>query len=141
MGKYAMAYYAAVNLANDMKHIHTHCIGKLFDIGHSICNEYYEKANENADTLAELAIEKNEAISNPAFAAEASNYRPTNYKNYNFNNAMRASKSCIEKYLDVLVSLRDSIDSGSVQSLLDDMMRYWEKEKDYKIKARLAAWE
>ena len=45
---------------------------------------------------------------------------------------------CIEKYLVVLANLRNKTDDPSVQSLLDDMMRYWKKEKYYKIKARLA---
>ena len=48
------------------------------------------------------------------------------------------ASSCIEKYLVVLANLRNKTDDPSVQSLLDDMMRYWNKEKDYKIKARLA---
>lgn len=138
MGKYAMAYYAAVNLANDMKHVHTHCTGKLFDTIHEVCNGYYEKANDNADTLAELAIENNEAIVNPAYAAENANYKPTNYKEYGFLNAMQVSRRCIEKYLEVLADLRNKTNDPSVQSLLDDIARYWKKEKDYKIKARLA---
>ena len=43
MGNYSTAYYSAVALANDMKHIHTHAKGNLFDNIHSICNEYYVK--------------------------------------------------------------------------------------------------
>ena len=51
---------------------------------------------------------------------------------------MSLARGCIEKYVKVLTDLRNKTDDSSVQSLLDDMLRYWKKEKDYKIKARLA---
>ena len=138
MGNYSTAYYAAVALANDMKHIHTHAKGTLFDNIHNICNEYYEKANEDADTLAELAIEKGDTILNSSYLLDELNYKPTNYSDYYFDLAMRVVEGCIEKYVKVLADLRNKTDDPSVQSLLDDIVRYWKKEKDYKIKARLA---
>lgn len=138
MGNYSTAYYSAVALVNDMKHIHTHAKGTLFDNIHNICNEYYEKANEDADTLAELAIEKGDIIFNSSYLLSELNYKPTNYSNYDFDLAMHVVEDCIEKYLVVLANLRNKTDDPSVQSLLDDTVRYWKKEKDYKIKARLA---
>lgn len=138
MGNYSIAYYSAVALANDMKHIHTHAKGNLFDNIHSICNEYYEKANEDSDTLAELAIEKGDIILNSSYLLDELNYKPTNYSKYDFELAMNTAKGCIEKYLKVLTDLRNKTNDPSVQSLLDDTVRYWKKEKDYKIKARLA---
>lgn len=138
MGNYSTAYYVAVALANDMKHIHTHAKGALFDSIHAICNEYYEKANEDADTLAELAIEKGDTILNSSYLLDELNYKPTNYGKYDFELAMRTARGCIEKYVKVLADLRNKTDDPSVQSLLDDITRYWKKEKDYKIKARLA---
>lgn len=138
MGNYSTAYYSAVALANDMKHIHTHAKGTLFDNIHNICNEYYEKANEDADTLAELAIEKGDTILNSSYLLDELKYKPTNYSDYYFDLAMRVVEGCIEKYVKVLADLRNKTDDPSVQSLLDDIARYWKKEKDYKIKARLA---
>lgn len=138
MGNYSAAYYSAVALANDMKHIHTHAKGTLFDNIHSICNEYYEKANEEADTLAELAMEKGDTIFNSSYLLSELNYKPTNYSNYDFELAMRTVKGCIEKYIKALADLRSKTNDPSVESLLDDIVRYWKKEKDYKIKARLA---
>lgn len=138
MGNYSIAYYLAVALANDMKHIHTHAKGTLFDNIHNICNEYYEKANGDADTLAELAIEKGDTILNPSYLLGELNYKPTNYSKYDFELAMSTAEDCIEKYLKALNDLRNKTLDTSVQSLLDDMMRYWKKEKYYKIKARLA---
>lgn len=138
MGNYSTAYYSAVALANDMKHIHTHAKGTLFDNIHNICNEYYEKANEEADTLAELAMEKGDTIFNSSYLLSELNYKPTNYSNYDFDLAMRVAEDCIEKYVKALTDLRNKTLDTSVQSLLDDMMRYWKKEKYYKIKARLA---
>lgn len=141
MGNYSTAYYSAVALANDMKHIHTHAKGILFDNIHNICNEYYEKANEEADTLAELAIEKGDTIFNSSYLLSELNYKPTNYSNYDFDLAMRVAEDCIEKYVKALTDLRNKTLDTSVQSLLDDITRYWKKEKDYKIKARLADFE
>lgn len=141
MGPYAKAYYSAVILANDMKHIHTHAKGLLFDTIHSVCNEYYEKASNDADTLVELALEKNEPILNPSLAATMIDYKPANFNAYDIENAMYTAKGSILMFLKALVELRKETDDVSVQSLLDDMMRYWKKEKDYKIKARLADWE
>lgn len=138
MGNYSTAYYSAVALANDMKHIHTHAKGILFDNIHNICNEYYEKANEEADTLAELAMEKGDTIFNSSYLLSELNYKPTNYSNYDFDLAMHVVEDCIEKYVKALTDLRNKTLDTSVQSLLDDMMRYWKKEKYYKIKARLA---
>lgn len=138
MGNYSTAYYSAVALANDMNHIHTHAKGTLFDNIHNICNEYYEKANEDADTLAELAIEKGDTVFNSSYLLSELNYKPTNYSNYDFELAMRTVKGCIEKYIKALADLRSKTNDPSVESLLDDMARYWKKEKDYKIKARLA---
>lgn len=138
MGNYSTAYYSAVALANDMKHIHTHAKGILFDNIHSICNEYYEKANKEADTLAELAMEKGDTIFNSSYLLSELNYKPTNCSNYDFDLAMRVAEDCIEKYVKALTDLRNKTLDTSVQSLLDDMMRYWKKEKYYKIKARLA---
>lgn len=138
MGNYSTAYYSAVALANDMKHIHTHAKGTLFDNIHNICNEYYEKANEEADTLAELAMEKGDTVFNSSYLLSELNYKPTNYSNYDFELAMCTVKGCIEKYIKALADLRSKTNDPSVESLLDDMARYWKKEKDYKIKVRLA---
>lgn len=96
MGNYSTAYYSAVALVNDMKHIHTHAKGTLFDNIHNICNEYYEKANEDADTLAELAIEKGDVIFNSSYLFSELNYKPTNYSNYDFDLAMHVVEDCIE---------------------------------------------
>lgn len=141
MGPYAKAYYSAVILANDMKHIHTHAKGNLFDTIHEICNEYYEKASSDSDMLVELALEKNEPILNSSLAATMVKYKPTNFSAYDFKNATKVAKASIAMFLKDLATLRNMADDPSVQSLLDDMMRYWKKEKDYKIKARLADWE
>lgn len=141
MGYYSLACYSAVNLANDMKHIHLHAKGPLFDTIHNICNEYYEKANDEADTLAELAIEKDETILNISFASIETNYKPTNYGSYNFRNAMDYASKSINSYIANLEKLRKKTDDTSVQSLLDDIIRYWKKEVDYKMKHRLIDYE
>lgn len=137
MGNYSKAYYASVVFSNDMKHVHTHAVGKQFDRIHKICEEYYSKASEQSDTLVELAIEKGELVQNASNAANLLKYRPTNQPSYDYMSAMEVVKGDIEYYIDTLEFLRGSTDDMSVQSLLDDWLRYWKKERDYKTKARL----
>lgn len=138
MGTYEQAFYAAVNLSSNMKHIHFHAVGKLFDMIHSIYDEYYKKASEDIDTLAELALENNQTISNPGYAATDTGYGLTNQKEYNFEQAMKVASNSIAEYLKVIFALRKEVQDPSAQSLLDDILRYWMKELEYKIKARLA---
>lgn len=137
MGNYSKAYYASVVFSNDMKHVHTHAVGKQFDRIHKICEEYYSKVSEQSDTLVELAIEKGELVQNASNAASLLKYRATNQPSYDYMSAMEIVKACIEYYIDTLEFLRGTTDDMSVQSLLDDWLRYWKKEHDYKIKARL----
>lgn len=137
MGPYANAYYRAIVLANDMKHIHTHAVGNLFDNIHTICNEYYIKAADNSDTLAELALEKGEPVLNPSYAAQLLNISPTNQDKYEFLPAMNIAANSIKRFVDSLMVLREGTKDVSVQSLIDDMARYWIKEMHYKIRNRL----
>lgn len=130
-------YYAAICVANDMKHIHTHAVGAEFDRVHDIFQGYYEKASGDADTLSELALEYRENIENPSFAAELIKWEPANMERYTYSQAMSAAKERLGIYVRALSDVDDTetVDSD-VRSYLDEVLRYWKKELDYKIDRR-----
>lgn len=137
MGALVRLYYVAVCLANDMKHIHTHIKGRKFDMIHNICNEYYEKASKDADDLVELAIEYDESVMNASYAAELIKYNPENLKAYNYEEAINTVYNSISYYVEELENaLATNLDSD-VENLIQEYLRYWKKENNYKNKARM----
>jgi len=137
MGALVRLYYVAVCLANDMKHIHTHIKGRKFDMIHNICNEYYEKASKDADDLVELAIEYDESVMNASYAAELIKYKPANLKAYNYEEAINTVYNSISYYVEELENaLATNLDSD-VENLIQEYLRYWKKENNYKNKARM----
>lgn len=137
MGALVRLYYVAVCLANDMKHVHTHIKGRKFDMIHNICNEYYEKASKDADDLVELAIEYDESVMNASYAAELIKYNPANLKEYNYEEAINTVYNSISYYVEELENaLATNLDSD-VENLIQEYLRYWKKENNYKNKARM----
>ena len=136
MTKYAKLYYQLVVFSNDMKHIHTHAIGNKFDRLHNISNEYYEKANEESDLFVELALEFGEKVRNPSDAAAIIGYSTADADSYDWDNGIQQIIARMEAYIASLEELRKSGVPTDVQSLLDDIIRYWKKENRYKNAAR-----
>lgn len=137
MGALVRLYYVAVCLANDMKHIHTHIKGRKFDMIHNICNEYYEKASKDADDLVELAIEYDESVMNASYAAELIKYNPANLKAYNYEEAINTVYNSISYYVEELENALATNFDSDVENLLQEYLRYWKKENNYKNKARM----
>ena len=132
-----IAVYASVAASNDFKHIHLHSVGRNFDRLHNICEEYYEKASEQTDTLAEYCLENGVgSICNFSCAAEIINWKVQTTQQYDFKSGIAAMKSIIALYLKALLEMRESINDESMQSVLDDFIRYWRKELMYKLKRR-----
>ena len=136
MTKYAKLYYQSVVFSNDMKHIHAHAIGNKFDRLHSISNEYYEKASEDSDLFVELALEFGEKVRNPSDAAPINNYSTADADSYDWDNGIQQIIARMEAYIASMEELRKSGVPTDVQSLLDDIIRYWKKENRYKNVAR-----
>ena len=136
MTKYAKLYYQSVVFSNDMKHIHTHAIGNKFDRLHSISNEYYEKASEDSDLFVELALEFGEKVRNPSDAAAIIGYDFADADSYDWDDGIQQIMARMEAYIAAMEELRKSNIPADVQSLLDDIIRYWKKENRYKNVAR-----
>lgn len=138
MDKYERLYYAAVCFTNDMKHVHLHAVGNKFDRIHALAGEYYDKANDEADTFAELALEYGKNVSNASYAASLIGYKPCAYSHVNWEIALKEFDIRIRQYLTAMEQVRYSGDiSTDVESLLDDIMRDWKKEVNYKNKKRM----
>lgn len=137
MGALVRLYYVAVCLANDMKHIHTHIKGRKFDMIHNICNEYYEKASKDADDLVELAIEYDESVMNASYAVELIKYNPANLKAYNYEEAINTVYNSISYYVEELENALATNIEYDVENLIQEYLRYWKKENNYKNKARM----
>ena len=138
MGNFERLYYSSVCFVNDMKHLHLHAVGNKFDRIHAIAEEYYKKANEEADTFGELAMEYNKNLSNASYAASLIGYKPCAYSNVDWEIAVKEFDLRIRQYLTAMEQVRYSEDiSTDVESLLDDIMRYWKKEVNYKNRKRM----
>ena len=136
--KYNKLAYTAYCLANDMKHIHTHAIGKKFDRIHNLGMDYYDKFSEDADDFTELALEYGEMVMNPSYAAREAGWTPVNMKVYEYEAAMQAMYDGMKQYIDLLETARSIGNDTDVESLIDDKLRYWKKECNYKMNARMA---
>ena len=104
---------------------------------HNICNEYYEKASKDADDLVELAIEYDESVMNASYAAELIKYNPANLKAYNYEEAINTVYNSISYYVEELENALVTNFDSDVENLLQEYLRYWKKENNYKNKARM----
>lgn len=135
-GPYTLATCHAVVFANNIKHIHFHIQGKKFDTVHNITGEYYDKASEDADYLAELGMEKGQNIPNFCQAAQLVPAIVATSAVYSYETAIADIAVYLGTYVSALQSLRNVIPDEDIQSKLDDMIRYWNKELNYKNKQR-----
>lgn len=131
------AFYRAVCLSNDMKHIHAHATGRKFDTLHAMCQEYYQRATEDADTLLELAIEYKHPVSNANDAAAYVSHTSENAERYDWGAAMSAIHDRLSAYIDGLQALAQDAPSEDAADQIRGMLRYWKKELNYKMAARM----
>lgn len=137
-GSFVKATCAAVLATNDLHHIHFHIKGKQFDRIHNLANEYYDRLSDECDTLAELSIEYEHRCPNFSKANEfLPEWRPLETEVFTYEDAIQLIDSIINDYVMYLNNLRESTTENDVQSLLDDTIRYWKKEINYKNKQRM----
>ena len=135
---FVKAACACVLFVNDMKHVHLHAAGKDFDKIHNLCEEYYDKAGEESDYLAELAMEMKEQVPNFRYAGDYVSWKSETAEAYDYAQCLTAVGLGIGSYVNFLSDLRNSsAATEDMKSKLDDMIRDWKKELDYKIKQRM----
>lgn len=135
------AFYVATAVCSNLKHIHTHAAGRKFREIHLLCQEYYEKACDIADTLCEISLEKGEKVYNGGMSFNLLKINPMNMSTYFYEEAVQSIETCMTMMIETLESHRSTEQDQSVVSLLDEYIRYWKKERDYKIQAMKKDWE
>lgn len=135
----ANAFYEAVCLSNDMKHIHAHAVGRKFDTLHAMCQEYYERASEDADLFLELAIEYKTPVGNANDAAAYIKHPSENGERYAWDAAVSAVYDKLGGYLAFLQRLATEQLDADVVNKIQEIQRYWKKEQNYKMAARMEA--
>lgn len=129
------AYADTVIFANNMKMFHWFAKGALFDTTHSIAEEYYNKANEQTDFLAELLIELGCNPINPQHV------QPVNVSVIEEKDLMQDYTACLMMNInEIVISLMNARATDNlaydIVSEFDSIIRYWNKENNYKNKRR-----
>ena len=133
---YTRTALIAVLVNNDFHYIHLLSAGADFDKSHNLAQSYYEMIEPEIDYLMELALENGAPIYNYSIARDIiHDYVPEDKPSYDYQSVINCLKTKIAIYLDALKKLRDYTDN-SIQSYLDDLIRGWEKELNYKLARR-----
>lgn len=133
---YTRTALIAVLVNNDFHYIHLLSAGADFDKSHNLAQSYYEMIEPEIDYLMELALENGAPMYNYSIARDIiHDYVPEDKPSYDYQSVINCLKTKIAIYLDALKKLRDYTDN-SIQSYLDDLIRGWEKELNYKLARR-----
>lgn len=122
----------AVLVQNDMRYIHWCVTGEDFLKSHSLVENYSYILDGEIDTLGELAREKSAKMENPNRALNLIGYTPETQSGYLYLDTVNACKLKLSLYINELKALRAESESD-VQSSIDEWLRYWNKEVDYKL--------
>lgn len=137
MREVTKALLLAKLIENDAYYMHWLCKGEDFDKSHNLMEEYYYSLSYDSDFLAELAVELGENLPNPSNAtAIIPTYTPEIADGYLYGEIIAIMKEKLEMYIDSLQAIRNSTTAPDVQSKIDDMLRKWKKEVDYRLTAR-----
>ena len=138
--QYTTLVYTIQAIVNDIRYIHWNCYGVNFDIIHTVTGEYYNKLNQDLDLLAELALEQpGVTLANPSNMASKIDWPVIDDSNcINTDYTWQFIRNLIETLLTTLKHNYDNF-SSDIQSELDTIIRYWQKELKYKIIRRLEA--
>ena len=134
---YTRTALVAVLVNNDFHYMHLLSAGADFDKSHDLAQSYYEKIEPEIDYLMELALENNAPVYNYSIARDVlQDYAPEDKPAYDYQTIINCLKAKIIVYLNALKKLRDYTEDNSIQSYLDDLIRGWEKELNYKLARR-----
>lgn len=135
---FTKAVCAAVLFNNDLHHIHLHAAGHQFDRIHSITQDLYYRMDDDADALAELALEYGQEVPNFSLMGNYLEWRPSQQPTYDWNAAVHEVYEKMALFISALSILRSQPElKPDAQSKLDDMSRKWNKELSYKLERRM----
>ena len=126
-----------VLVKNDCHYMHLMSKGKDFDKSHNLTQDYFESLDYVIDVVSEMALETGNTMYNYSLAGQIINdYVPENLPAYDYPTLIEHLKSHITTVVVSLQKLRESVTDTSVQSKLDDIIRNWEVELNYKLHRR-----
>ena len=126
-----------VLVKNDCHYMHLMSKGKDFDKSHNLTQDYFESLDYVIDVVSEMALETGNTMYNYSLAGQIiPDYVPENLPAYDYPTLIEHLKSHITTVVVSLPKLRESVTDTSVQSKLDDIIRNWEVELNYKLHRR-----
>lgn len=125
--------YMYTILSNNMKHIHLNACGEKFKEIHGLAEDFYYRFNDYADAMFELAAESPMIkLDNPARAKEhVEDIEVESEARYEFGLAVEAFKRNLNKAIELIKRVRETVDRTDIQSKLDDQLSYLNKKSNY----------
>lgn len=126
-----------VLVKNDCHYMHLMSKGEDFDKSHHLTQDYFESLGYVIDIISEMALESGNTMYNYSLAGQIiPDYAPENLPAYDYPTLIEHLKTKIAIVVASLQTLRESITDTSIQSKLDDIIRNWESELNYKLNRR-----
>lgn len=98
---------------------------------HLLTEELYEELIKEIDTLGELMVEKCGTVIDPNFTYSAVEIRP-----YEFQEGLDILKGYIDSYIN-FIDYAYINQSSDVQSIMDEWLRFWNKQVNYFVKGQI----
>lgn len=137
LNPFTRAAALAVLLSNDFWYMHLYAKDADFDKSHHLTNSYYDKLSYEGDELMELCVEIGVDVINPSEANKwIPAYTPETDKIYSYGTIVAKAQEKIGLYITALHDMRSATSRSDIQSRLDECLRYWEKELNYRLAAR-----
>ena len=97
---------------------------------HLLSEEMYEELIKEIDTLGELLVEKTGKVLDLGFQCDY-----LQIKDYDFQESLNILSVLIQTYIDY-IDLTYCNQDSDVQSVFDEWLRYWKKQKNYFVKGQ-----
>lgn len=130
-----LTYYAFL-LRNDLHHIHLHAAGPQFDKVHAITDELYNEAQDEVDSLAEMAISEGDEVksfSDVRAVVDESEWPTLEGEAWDMDLFVKDFAEIGKRYLDAI----EDCDCNDIhRSALDEIALFWDKEVNFFNAAR-----
>lgn len=132
------AIVAMTLVQNDFKYMHLYSRDDDFDKSHKLMDEYHRRLGYHLDELQEMAIELGALVPNPTNSLSLMpTYTPEQATAYSYQQITQIAVVKVRLMLDTLKAAYSSPDlTPSMKSHMDEIMREWEVELNYKLAAR-----
>lgn len=122
----------AIKLYRNLYMLHWLSYGDDMSKLHLLSEELYSELIKQVDTIGELLVEKTGTI--PDIHQVTDTFE---IKNYTFQEGIVILADMIQGYIDI-IDITYPNQASDVQSILDDWLRYWNKQLSYFIKRQLS---